>query len=256
MRFFRDDSGLSLTELLVVSVLIGVILASAYLLFGAGTNMTNLLTARSNAAYDAQRAVDQISEDLRQTQSTATSTDKHGVIEGTIAATQNTLMIASNVDTTVTAGDTAPAPELVEYSSEATGVYYRLVKRIARHDPAVHVPPFFTAPPTSPSWGPTTDVVPGLLLSVPPVFCFHRSPTSGAASEIAVNTCGADPSHKYPFPDSAYVFNGLNSNAANSNYWVSFVGVRLQVVGRSGNKTVIVPGTAVVRIRTGNEVDK
>ena len=64
----RDDSGLSLTELLVVSVLISVILAASYFLFGAASSMNNLAMARAIASDEAQRAVDQMSRDLRQAQ--------------------------------------------------------------------------------------------------------------------------------------------------------------------------------------------
>ena len=251
MRFLRNDSGLSLTELLVVSVLIGVILASAYLLFGAGQAMSDKLIARSNAAFDAQKAVDKVSKDLRQSQSANPQDGKNGdgIVVGDInalASQNNVLTIFSNTDI----NESPPIPELVQYYSVASGSYYSLMRRVARHNPALEaVPnqPPFMYPVANPVWGAPEVVV--QRLTQPAYFCFHRTPVSSAASEIAVNSCGSDPSHKYPFPPT---------DAASSNRDVSFVGISIMVLGTSGEAKIVVPGYAVVRVRTasGNEVDQ
>jgi Tfp pilus assembly protein PilW len=68
MRYLRDDKGLSLTELLVVCVLMVVVLATMFLLMGATQNMTNMASARAIAADEGQTATDLMARDLRQAQ--------------------------------------------------------------------------------------------------------------------------------------------------------------------------------------------
>jgi len=68
MKLLRDDSGLTLTELLVVCTLMSVILAAMFALSGAAQAITNISSARTQAATEAQIAVEQFSRDVRQAQ--------------------------------------------------------------------------------------------------------------------------------------------------------------------------------------------
>ena len=121
MKPLRDDSGLSLTELLVVAVLVSVILAASYLLLVAVTTMTDQLIARADAATEAQAAVDQISLDLRQSQPPAPTTDStsYGVFEGSPLTNLNEMIVIS--DSIYTTGALDYRPERIRYYVATAG---------------------------------------------------------------------------------------------------------------------------------------
>ena len=68
MKRISDDTGLSLTELLVVSLLLGFILAAAWSVMYASNAMSNTMTAQANAADESQQFMDRISTELRKSQ--------------------------------------------------------------------------------------------------------------------------------------------------------------------------------------------
>lgn len=65
-RRLTDDAGLSMTELLVVLALLGMVLGVAYMLFGSVTGMTDRVEARTLAAEDGRRMLDRMTRELRQ----------------------------------------------------------------------------------------------------------------------------------------------------------------------------------------------
>lgn len=65
----RDDSGFSLTELLVVSVMLGFILAGAWSILYATSAMSNSLSARAVATDESQTFLDTIGRELREADS-------------------------------------------------------------------------------------------------------------------------------------------------------------------------------------------
>jgi prepilin-type N-terminal cleavage/methylation domain-containing protein len=236
MRFLRDDSGLSLTELLVVSVLILVILSAAYVLFGAGTSITNTMIARSDASFDGQKGIDKISLDLRQSQPREYDEGNIGVIENAtlVSANSNELWIATDADADA-------KPELVHYYSEVGADGVRALKRAVKpHDEPSAMEPFTF---NNFAYGAPTTVVKSLADL--PVFCFHNNTT--VATPTA--TCGLSPRHGFG--------QVTGSNGGNSFPTVSLVGIQLKARGKSGDKTIDVYSRALVRVRTaaGNRVD-
>lgn len=63
---FTSDEGVSVTELLVVTILMGVILAATWTVMYAASAMNNSLTARAVAADEAQVFLDRIGVEMRQ----------------------------------------------------------------------------------------------------------------------------------------------------------------------------------------------
>lgn len=62
----RSDTGFTLAEMLVVIVLLGVILAAAYMLMGTATGIANQIEAQTVAAEEGRVVLDQLSRELRQ----------------------------------------------------------------------------------------------------------------------------------------------------------------------------------------------
>jgi prepilin-type N-terminal cleavage/methylation domain-containing protein len=64
LRGLRDDKGLTLTELMVVTMLLGFILAAAWSVMYAANTMSNKTTARADAADESQKFIDRIGYEL------------------------------------------------------------------------------------------------------------------------------------------------------------------------------------------------
>lgn len=62
----RDDSGFSLTEMMVVVVLLGVVLAAAWMVMSAVSSMSNSLSARATATDESDLFVGAAGTELRQ----------------------------------------------------------------------------------------------------------------------------------------------------------------------------------------------
>ena len=152
MPSLRDDSGLTLAELLVVSVLISVILAAAFVMFGAAQSMNDGAMARANAADEAQAAIDLMSRELRQAQED--NANDRGVFH---LANATDMKFTSDLD-----HDTRP--ELVRYYVEGGS----LKRTVAA--PTSTVPTFTFAAP-----GPPTVLVRELGTSTGPLFCYHST---------------------------------------------------------------------------------
>ncbi|MEI7814506.1 MAG: type II secretion system protein [Coriobacteriia bacterium] len=165
MRRIRDDGGLSLTELLVVSVLMGVILATMYLLFGAASTIADRSTARAIATDEAQRAIDTMSREIRESQENRTPNDdsKGGVF--TIAE-PNRVQFFSDVNHD-------NGPELVTYYLSGSS----LLRTVAPWNQA----PTNTQPWTFGSAGTPKALVTNIDTAGGPIFCYH-SKSPGTAS--------------------------------------------------------------------------
>ncbi len=64
----RDDTGFTLTELLVVTLLMGMVLGLVFLVMGAVSATADSLEARTIATDENRMAMDQITRELRQAQ--------------------------------------------------------------------------------------------------------------------------------------------------------------------------------------------
>ncbi|HEY5482836.1 MAG TPA: prepilin-type N-terminal cleavage/methylation domain-containing protein [Propionibacteriaceae bacterium] len=62
----RDDSGFSLTEMVVVVVLLGVVLAAAWTVMSAVSSMSNSLSARATATAESDSFISAAGTELRQ----------------------------------------------------------------------------------------------------------------------------------------------------------------------------------------------
>ena len=82
---WRDDSGLSVTELLIVVTLLGVVLAAGLMVAFAADSMTDSLSARAMATDEAQVFLDTVGKELRQADATATLTQSGVVGVGAFA---------------------------------------------------------------------------------------------------------------------------------------------------------------------------
>jgi prepilin-type N-terminal cleavage/methylation domain-containing protein len=65
----RGDDGLTLTELMVVCTLLGVILAAAWMVMSATSSMSDSLSARATSTDESQSFIDTIGRELRQANS-------------------------------------------------------------------------------------------------------------------------------------------------------------------------------------------
>jgi prepilin-type N-terminal cleavage/methylation domain-containing protein len=66
MKRFADDTGVTLAELLVVIVLMGIMMAASYMILSAARMMSNTAIARSDSADQAQRFIDRGSREFRE----------------------------------------------------------------------------------------------------------------------------------------------------------------------------------------------
>jgi prepilin-type N-terminal cleavage/methylation domain-containing protein len=212
MPSLRDDSGLTLTELLVVSVLIGVILAASFVMFQAAGTMNDAAMARSNASDEAQAAIDVMTRDLRQAQED--STDKNGVFR-TANATEMKFSADTNNDA---------RPELIRYYVEG-GALKRTV-----------APPTNVAPPFTYGAAGTPKVLVRVLgTSADPLFCYHG---------VAVNTAAVCGTAKHGFVVIS------TTSPYTTSPKISMVGITLSGIGTSGTKQTAVTSRVLVRMRT------
>lgn len=65
-RTLTSDVGLTVTELLVVLVLIGIVMSTAYFILSAGYRMTDQIEARDVASTQARIAIERVTRELRQ----------------------------------------------------------------------------------------------------------------------------------------------------------------------------------------------
>jgi len=66
MRQLRSDEGVTLIELLTVTVLMGMVLALAYFMLDTVSTMADNLQARTTATDDTRAILDQVTRELRQ----------------------------------------------------------------------------------------------------------------------------------------------------------------------------------------------
>lgn len=65
-RIARDDAGFSLTEMMVVSVLLAIILAAAWLASATVTTASDGMMARNQAQTQGQQALERLTREIRQ----------------------------------------------------------------------------------------------------------------------------------------------------------------------------------------------
>jgi prepilin-type N-terminal cleavage/methylation domain-containing protein len=240
MRYLREDSGLSLTELLVVSVLVGVILAASYFMFGAAQTMTNITMARSNANEEAQKAVELMSRELRQSQEDAAWTQ---IVTNPVGTTDpgpgvfkfmgpSDMQFLSDVDND---GIT----ELVRYYVDAGS----LKRTVARQTNAN------SSPPTYGTAGTPKILVKQIgTTAVGPVFCYHNTVPSTTTD---CGTSGRPAKHGFAIvPYVAAPYSVYNYASKTKGIGISMVGIKVVASARSGDKTVEAVNAVLVRMRT------
>jgi hypothetical protein len=81
IRRLTDDTGMSLTELLVVCTLMGIVLGSIFMAFGATQAIADTAAARTAASDESQQFFDRISRELRQAQENGEGTGVCAIAE-------------------------------------------------------------------------------------------------------------------------------------------------------------------------------
>ncbi|NTU71096.1 MAG: hypothetical protein HGB10_04675 [Coriobacteriia bacterium] len=218
MRFLDDDSGLTLTEFLIVAMLISVIITASYFMFNAAASMTDQTTARAYAQDEAQRAVDRMTRDLRQ--SMQDTSDNNGVVR---IAEASQLKFSADVNADM-------KPEMIRYYIEGNSL-----KRTVALPTTSEVPYSYGSP------GAPTILIKKLGTSAGTMFCYH------SVDRNTTVYCG-------PIKHGFNVV--TTTDPFNTTPKISMIGVKLDTVGESGSKTVTVTSRVMVRIRTvENRVD-
>jgi len=220
MRFLRDDSGFSLTELLVVSILIVVVLAAMFLLMGATQSMTNMASARAIAADVGQTATDLMARDLRQAQQNDDLKTLGAPIDrGAFTIAEPTHMqFWSDVNND-------QKPELVTYEVVG-GSLYR----------SVTLPTNTQAPFTYGTLAPARRIVETIDTSHG-LFCYHQV----TVDSTGALTCPSGEKHGFLIVSTATPLTTVAK--------ICLVGIHLDNSAVSGDKTVDVTTSVLVKIR-------
>ena len=212
MRFFRDDRGLSLTELMVVSVLMGIIIGTVYMLFGAAANISSTTTARAVAGDEAQRAVDRMTMDIRQAQENSESKGAFSIAEANRVQFFEDLTHDGR-------------PELVTYYVSGTNLYRTVAS------PTNTAPPFVFGAAGAPQL-----LVQGIASSGGALFCYHSIVVNATA------TCSNAQKHGFDIIST--------TDPYSTEPKIAMVGINLWNTQSSGGKTVTVHTNAVARVRS------
>jgi len=212
----RDDRGMSLTELLVVSVLMSVIIATAYMLFGAAQTIGDSASARAIAADDAQTAIDKIGKELRQAIDN-TSTDDQSKDGAFTIAEANRVQFCSDVT-----GD--GKPELVTYYVSGGN----LVRTVA---PPTNSEPIWTFGAA----GAPTVLVENVKTTSGNLFCYHELTPNTAA------VCSAGQKHGFAIVN--------NASPWTTDPKISLVGIHLVNSQSQGGRTSTKISDALIRLR-------
>ncbi len=225
MPSIRDDSGMTLTELLVVTVLISVIIAASYFMFTAAQSMNDIAMARSSATDDAQSAIDKMTREFRQTQVDRTP-DENPVGGVFKLANANEAIFMSDLNDD-------QVPELVRYYVEG-GSLKRTVAPAPTRRRRSRSARTLRRRSSSRSSARLHN----------PIFCYHTE------RAIRPPCCAARTEHW--LRQGAHERGPIQHDARRSPWSESL----LNVPGTSGSKTVTVTTRALVRMRTvDNEVE-
>lgn len=214
----RDDTGMSLTELLVVTVLMGVILATSYMLLNTATVMADQSEARAIAADEAQQTIERMTREIKQAQEV-----KDG--KGALCSTQPDsiqLYMDENMD---------GSPEKIRYYRSGTTIFRQLA------------PVTSALPLTHGAYGTPEVVLEDLSPTQGNVFCYHST-----APDTAV-TCANGSKHGYEVVPNS-------TDPENSPPVVSMVGIDLRNQHSTGQQTATVVTSVIVRIRAVENVVK
>lgn len=217
MRTLRDDSGVSLTELLVVTVLMGVILATAYMLIDSATVMADQSEARSIAADDAQRAIESMSREIKQAQE---AREGKGAL---ISALPDSIEFYMDVNRD-------GPPEKVRYYRTGTTLF-RQVAPVTVSTPLAHG-----------AYGAGVPLLEDIAPTQGPMFCYHSTELDNAV------VCANGQQHKYKVVST--------TDPQNTVPVVALVGIDLRNRHASGRQDVTVTTSVVVRIRAVENIVK
>ncbi|MCE5191316.1 MAG: prepilin-type N-terminal cleavage/methylation domain-containing protein [Actinomycetia bacterium] len=128
-RRIRSDEGFTLTEMLVVTLLMGMVLGLVYMVMGAVNSSADTLEAKTIAADENRVVMDRITRELRQAQEIV---DGHGVF---LRAQPRQCAFYADVDHD-------GVPELIEYRVQGQTLY----RSEARS--TVSVPPYTFGSPS------------------------------------------------------------------------------------------------------------
>jgi type II secretory pathway component PulJ len=218
MRLLRDDSGLTLSELVVVTALLTVVLGAMYLLIGATQNITNVASARAIASDEAVRATDTMSRDLRQAQENPSPVAGAVLDRGgfTIAeATRMQFYADVNHDT---------KPDLVTYTVVG-GSLYR----------SVTAPNNANYQYTYGTLSPAKKIIEKIDTSSG-LFCYHTNTVDNTV------TCSAGEKHGFTKVTTA--------DPLNTQPKICLVGIYVKNQAKSGDKTVNLTKSVLVKVRS------
>lgn len=213
----RDDRGMSLTELLVVSVLMSVIIATAYMLFGAAQTIGDSASARAIAADDAQTAIDKIGKELRQAVDNSSTDDQSKDGAFTIAEA-NRVQFCSDVT-----GDGKPE-QITYYVSGGN-----LVRTVA---PPTNTEPLWTF---GAAGAPTIEVE-NVSTAGAAIFCYHSDTVP--ATPVA---CSAGQQHGFTIVNT--------TSPWTTDPKISMVGIHLVNSQSQGGRTSTQISDALIRLR-------
>ncbi len=160
----RDDAGFSLAELLVVSTLMVVVLAAAWMAFGAVSANLSAVSANTTLSNDSDQAIDVVSRELRQAQEVK---DGEGVF---VSAAGDDVTFYSQVNK----GD---VPERIHYYRQGNALF----KTVDEPQPGVYPYEYVTGAPQT--------VIDSLAATTTPVFSYYTNdvPPSQIATPDATN---------------------------------------------------------------------
>jgi len=218
MNKLRDDTGTSLAELLIVCVLMMLVLSTAYMLFGAATTMASESEAHAIAADNVQHAMDTMTRELRQA---AENEEGMGAIIVAQPSTVEFYMDTNHDD----------KPDKVRYYVSGTSIMR-----------AVALATGSTAPYAHGSYGPGSQLLTGLVSSSDPLFCYHSTTVD------SMTTCANGEQHGFGTVTT--------TNPLTTAPKIAMVGVDLTNEAVSGNRAVSVHTSALIRIRSVENVVK
>jgi hypothetical protein len=217
MQSLRDDSGLSLTELLVVSVLMLLVLGTAYMLFDTSTGMADVSEARVIASDNAQKAQELISRDLRQAQENYSG--ESGVRPGALAVAKPDT-IEFFMDETRDG-----RPERIKYYMQGTSLMRASAPPIGTEYEFSHG-----------AFGTPKVILKNIRTDNGPVFCFHE------VTEDPAVTCANGEKHGFKIVTTSSPLTTLPK--------IAMVGINLSNEEQAGGKKSTVHTSALIRIRS------
>ncbi len=211
-----DDSGLSLTELLVVSVLVSVIISASYFMFNAASAMNDMAMARAIASDELQQATGKMAMEIREVR-------KNNPDKGAFKLTSaNEIVFTADVNND-------RRPELVRYYVSGGALLRTMALPAQAYSPELEEYTFGAA-------GAPSILVEKLDTSAGAIFCYHSTtPNSGAV-------CAGNKKDGFNIV--------VSTDPYNVDPKISMIGINLRNTVKSGDKTIHANSRVLSRTRS------